>query len=196
MDISELQSEGSFEAIVGHSFGGKVALQCAEGGFNTLREVWVLDSNPGRLTDRSASQAEANLVMAMLRGVPLPVQRRVEVKEALLRVGASRAIAQWMTTNLEKRADGYHWRFNLDGVEEMMGDYFQQDLWSVLESPTAGLRCHILRALRSDRWNTDLIQRLERLPSRSLYHCIDAGHWVHADNPEDLLDLLTVNLLV
>ena len=67
-----------------------------------------------------------------------------------------------------------------------------QDLWSALEHPKR--RCHLLRALESDRWTAEAIARLESLSEG--YHTLNAGHWVHADNPDGLLLLLSQHLRV
>ena len=70
--------------------------------------------------------------------VPLPVKKRSEVKYFLMDFhGASEMISQWMTTNLSRTPEGFVWRFNLDGIAEMLNDYFVQDLWHVLESLSA-----------------------------------------------------------
>ena len=191
-DIQNLQKEaGSFSAIIGHSFGGKVALQCSDIFPDSLKEVWALDSNPGILVNRDKDRNEVIEVFRLLESIPMPVQKRSEVRSLLQDGGASREIARWMVTNLQREAAGYYWSFHLPGVREMIEDYFKQDLWSFLEKPKRS--CHILRALKSDRWTKDDIQRLENLGKS--YHCLDAGHWVHADNPEGLLDILSVGLL-
>ena len=192
-DLLELQQRvGPFSAVVGHSFGGKVALQCSQIFPSSLQEVWGLDCNPSILLGQAKDENEVMLTMQMLRSVPIPVQRRSMVSDWLLQKGASLAIARWMTTNLQKEIDGYYWRFDLDGVEEMISDYFRRDLWDALEQPRR--RCHLLRALDSDRWTADSIARLEALPQG--YHTLQAGHWVHADNPEGLLHILSRHLRI
>lgn len=193
-DIAVLQKEvGTFDAIVGHSFGGKVALQCATGMLGeNLQEIWALDSNPGRLQQSSKDISEVAQVISMLKKIPLPLAKRQDLVSLLVDAGASVAIAKWMTTNLKREPQGYVWKFHLDAVTEMIQDYFDQDLWNMLENPVH--RCHIVRATQSNRWTKQNIARLEQLSNR--YHQIDAGHWIHADNPDALLQLLGDKLLV
>lgn len=72
--------------------------------------------------------------------------------------------------------------------------------WSLLEEPPKGTEIAILRAENSDRWELDVVQRLERLAGRvtdsslgklSFNVLPNSGHWVHVDNPKGLLDLVT-----
>lgn len=196
-DVLDLQRiVGSFQGIIGHSFGGKVALQCANIPFyNEIEEVWALDSTPGASVSDQEDQKEVEWVLQTLRKIAVPVSRRSVVKEELLSAGASMMISQWMTTNLKREAQGYVWKFNLDGIEQMLADYFVQDLWSVLEEPDLPMTANLIRASRSDRWDEQSIGRLENLPDRSNYYVLDAGHWLHSDNPDGLLTILSNNLL-
>lgn len=75
----------------------------------------------------------------------------------------------------------------------------EMDYWPLLEQPPNGMEIDIVRAEKSDRWDSDIIQQLERLASRRadkikgkvLVHVLpDAGHWVHVDNPKGLLEIV------
>ena len=196
VEVLELQSEvGDFSAIVGHSFGGKVALQCAAVPiFSDIEQIWALDSFPGALNTDDQDQNEVRTVLSWLNAVPLPVKKRSEVKYFLMEQGASEMISQWMTTNLSRTPEGFVWRFNLDGIAEMLNDYFVQDLWHVLEFPNSQTSTHLVRALRSDRWDAEAIETLEEL-GEGQYHTLDAGHWLHVDNPAGLLKMLGTSVL-
>ena len=185
---------GDFSAIVGHSFGGKVALQCAAVPiFSQIEQIWALDSFPGALSTDDQDQNEVRTVLSWLNAVPLPVKKRSEVKYFLIEHGASEMISQWMTTNLSRTPEGFVWRFNLDGIAEMLNDYFLQDLWHVLEFPNTQTSTHLVRALRSDRWDVEAIETLEL--GEGQYHTLDAGHWLHVDNPDGLLAMLGESVL-
>ena len=95
-----------------------------------------------------------------------------------------------MTTNLRPGPDGLVWRFDLDAVEEMMRSYAEADFWPLVESTTA--RVTFVRALRSERWTPSVLARFEGLSADSPVRllALDAGHWLHADDPEGLLALL------
>ena len=209
-DLVELQEklmvEGLplFDAIVGHSFGGKVALAALQptliDSFPGLSELWTLDSSPGPLSDLPEDRHEVARVISALRQIPMPLSDRKALLTLLPEQGFSVAIAKWMTTNLRRESndDIFNWRFNLDGVEEMIADYFAQDYWPLLEHSPQITR-HVLRAERSNRWSDDAIAALERLDrEQHAFHShllVQAGHWVHVDNPEGLLELMTERLL-
>lgn len=184
------------KAIVGHSYGGKVALQLLHRPPLQLRQVWVLDAQPNLRAGEDESPAAVEAVLAVLRGVPQPLAQRRDVADHLLREGVDPAVAQWMTTNVALETDGYRWRFDLAAVQEMLDSYFSTDSWPILERPPPGVRIDIVRAERSARWTPEVLARLATLRSRevSVHLLRDAGHWVHVDQPAALLDLLAPSL--
>lgn len=172
------------EMVIGHSFGGKVALAYARD--HGVARTWVLDAVPGI---SAPVTGEVEGVLRMLRSVPMPVARRDDVAVALRAAGFGDAIAQWMTTNLRPEGEGYVWRFDLDGIEEMLADYGRVDFVPWLRE--TGAAVDLVRAERSDRWTPETLRELDGLGPHVRVHLLrDAGHWVHVDNPSGLLDLL------
>lgn len=178
--------------VVGHSFGGKVALAYAERHPDGLAQAWVLDAPPGA-GDRGGEDHEVPRVLAALRDLPLPLARRDQVVSELRARGLSQPIALWMTTNLTAVDGGWGFRFDLDGAERLLRDYFARDGWPVLERPRTSPAIEVVRAERSDRWDPATLARFAALPPgvpTRLHLLPAAGHWLHADNPDGLLALL------
>lgn len=181
------------EVVVGHSFGGKVALAYARDHGARLVQAWALDASPAPLQPDPADEPEVLRVMRALADVPQPLEARADVVDRLTAAGFSTGLSRWMTTNLERRDGGFRWRFDLDAAHEMIADYFALDLWPVVERVRLGPEVHVVRAERSDRWTDAMVERLSDPPVGAPTHLHvleDADHWVHADNPDGLLELL------
>lgn len=180
--------------IIGHSFGGKVALaaaQLAESRGLPVEGVWVLDAPPGRPELSLAVHSEVAQVVLALRGLPTRFERREELVTLLTAQGFSLSLAQWMTTNLRSRGDGLTWRFDLDTIEALLHDYAATDAWSYLNDPARRARIDVVRAERSERWSEAELARFAAAPGDVRLHLLpDAGHWVHVDNPQGLLAMI------
>lgn len=198
---------GSLDCVIGHSLGGKVALHFArslqqgslsavvQGTPITLRSVWALDSNPG--TQPAEAAHEISDVMRAVRAVRTPIAARADVVQQIRAQGLSAGLAQWMTTNLRRRDEHYEWAFDLDAIEALLRDYFVQDLWPFVEQPKDAPKIHLVVAERSDRWSAEMRERGQHLSPNSnaaLHELPDAGHWVHVDNPNGLLDMMAPEL--
>ena len=183
-------------AIVGHSFGGKVAIAASLlPGFAELSQVFLLDSNPGPV-DPGSDHEVLRLLLAV-RAIEQPLASRDQLVTLLTGQGFSRGLARWMTTNLRRTDAGYRWRFDLDVIEQLLQDYFRQDFWELLGQPRTRPEYHLVAAEKSDRFDGELRRRAKALPaaSRCHFHLIpDAGHWLHVDNPTAVLDLLASTL--
>ncbi|MCK6521572.1 alpha/beta fold hydrolase [Myxococcota bacterium] len=181
-------------AILGHSFGGKVALafaQLAEAEGAPLDRVWVLDAPPGRPDQSLAVSSEVAQVVFALRGLPARFERREELVTLLTAQGFSASLAQWMTTNLRSTGAGLTWRFDLDVIEALLHDYAATDAWTYLDDPRRHARVDVVRAERSERWSEAELARFAAAPSSLRLHLLpDAGHWVHVDNPDGLLAMI------
>ncbi len=184
------------QVIAGHSFGGKTSLMFAKLFPGRLRQVWVLDSNPG--CQEPSDDNEVMRVIRAVRATTTPASDRHAVVAELMAQGLSSGTSNWLATNLERGPQGMIWRFDLDAIYELMLDYFRVDLWQVLESGASDSDFRVVVAERSDRWAPENRARLQALvassPHAKLHVVPNAGHWLHVDNPAFLLELMRENL--
>jgi esterase len=178
--------------VMGHSFGGKVALAYTAVVGHVLDETWVLDASPGTRRDRSSS---TEAVLGTLREVPQPLPSRERFLEIIASRGYPRAIAEWLAMNLRHADDGYRLRLDLDAVAELLDAYFATDLWPVLERADRARAFHVVVAGRSDAFDAAERARLaalaERDPRVHPHLIAEAGHWVHVDAPAALFALIS-----
>lgn len=199
------------DVVVGHSMGGKVALDfvesCSRGVYgdsaNLPKQLWVLDSVPGQVETEN-SDGEVEQVLQTLASLPSSLPSRKWVVDHMLSLGFSKSLSEWIGSNLKKDNDHVTWAFNLQAAIDMFSSYRERDYWSVLEHPPKDLEIAIVQAERSDRWVPDDVQRLKALAGReskldvgkvSLHVLPNSGHWVHVDNPKGLLEIMVPNFL-
>lgn len=207
-------------AVVGHSFGGKVALMLVrlltggqvptgeagaggvdEGGSVAAEglvagtagdafEVWVVDSTP----DAREPSGSAWGMLDVLRAVPGPFEERGAAVAALEEQGVAKPVAQWLSTNLARDGETLRWGIDVDVMETLLRDFFATDLWDVVEDPPGGVELHFVKASESGVLDGSAVERLRRAAEstgRVHYHEIEGGHWLNADNPDALIELMT-----
>ena len=193
--LIEASSDRPVAGALGHSFGGKVALQLARdhAGALALKTLWSVDSPPGG-RDPSGSAWE---VVAALRGAPGPFAAREEGVGALVAAGVAEPVARWLATNLVEGPGGLGWRIAPDDMEALMLDFFRTDLWEVVETPPAGLDLHLVKAEESSALDEEACGRILAAGERTgrvHLHRVAGGHWVNADNPDAMLGALVEEL--
>jgi pimeloyl-ACP methyl ester carboxylesterase len=180
-------------AVLGHSFGGKVALTYADHHGDELRQVWVIDSTPAV----RAPEGTAWEMLESVRSMPPDFGSRDEAVERLIAADYAPGVAQWMAINLEPRGGRYRWRIDLDAMEEMLRDFFRVDLWHVVENPPPGVEIHFVKATESNTLDPASAARVEaagRANGRVFLHLLEGGHWINTDNPDAVLQLLANTL--
>lgn len=182
-------------AVVGHSFGGKVALLLAR-MLPTLEHVVTLDSSPGARVDARGSEATLT-VLRLLETLKGPWQTREAFTKAVEDRGQSKPIAQWLAMNLHSQPGGLMFKLDLARIRSLMDDYLQVDLWPVVEAAPRtreGARIHLVIGTRSTVYLPEDLQRAEALASsahdRVTLDHVEAGHWVHVDDPQRVADVL------
>lgn len=182
------------DALLGHSFGGKVALEYAQRAPTGLRQVWVMDSTPAVKIPSGAAWR----MIEILRQMPQQFDSRAEAVAGLERHGYATGLAQWMAMNLEPAGDGgYRWALELDAMEAMLRDFFRTELWNVVERPPVGQELHFVKASESDTMDEETAARIEAAGQRSgrvFLHRLPGGHWINTDNPDGVLELLRSTL--
>src|SRR5262249_39827372 len=135
----------SVSAVLGHSFGGKVALALTTPLAATLSQVWVIDSTP----DARAPSGSAWDLLAHVRALPATFATRAEAIAALEGRGWPTGVATWMATNLRFGDGRFRWTLDFDGLEALARSFFATDLWHIVEQPPSGVEIHFVKAEES-----------------------------------------------
>lgn len=194
-DVDRLIEHLDFHAaaVLGHSFGGKVALLYADHHGDELRQVWVMDSTPAT---REPSGSAWRMIDAV-RSLPPEFASRKQAVQGLEQQGYPASVAQWMAMNLQPEDGVYRWRLDWNGIEQMLRDFFRTDLWGVVENPSAGVELHFVRATESSTLDEETAERVEAAgeeTGRVFLHRIEGGHWINTDNPDAVVELLSTGL--
>jgi esterase len=191
-DLERLPAHGApaAQAIIGHSFGGKVALVHTGAAQDPPGQVWVVDSTP----ESREPAGSAWSMLELLESLPNEFASRDELIAAMVEHGQPRPVAQWMATNLEAAGDVLRWRFDFDAIRDLLLSFFATDAWDVVESPPSGTQVHLVKAEDSSVLSGAALERARAaaaLPhGRTFVHTVAGGHWVNAENPAAIERLL------
>lgn len=194
-DLVELAAQlpAPVETVVGHSFGGKVALAYVDRVAGALARAVILDSTPGTRVDMRGSESTVR-VLGLLESIG-PVPTRKAFVEQVVAAGETLGLAQWLAMNLQQRGEQFVVKLDLQAVGELLEDYFRRDLWELLERPPGRVVYDMVVGGRSSVFDAAERARLQRAaqahPERLAVHVLpDAGHWVHVDDPQGVARVL------
>ncbi len=172
----ELRCRGR-AAVLGHSLGGKAAMQWAINFPASVTGLVVADIAP--ITYPSSHGAVFAAIDAVSRAAP---RSRSQAREVLQQGLEEDAVAQFLLLNLRRDSDGvYRWRFNVSALaanyEEIRaaprGNGYQGDTLFVYGANSN----YVVEE------GLDAARRL--FPGATYISIADTGHWLHVEKPAE-----------
>jgi esterase len=166
--------------VMGHSMGGKVAMQLALAEPERVRALIVVDIAPVTyghdMLDYIAAMQAMDLSGEM---------RRAELEDELRDKVDDPGISAFLMTNLERANGGFQWRINLTAIAAGMSAItaFTPPAGARFERPTVFIAGSDSSYIRDNHRE----QIMELFPKSRTVSIKDANHWVHADQPEAFL---------
>lgn len=192
-DISAfLEAEGIEKAcLIGHSMGGKVAMQLALSEPEKVSELIVVDISPISYVVGKDS-GDPYVAAKAMRAINIEkMATRADVDAALLENGVkSEAVRQFAMTNLiastTNTGKTYQWKLNLAAIEEAFPSImaFPEQNGRSYKGPTCLIRGGKSKYVpfQSMRVFTSLF------PNSKLVTISEAGHWLQAQAPDDFCE--------
>jgi len=169
-------------SLVGHSMGGKVAMALALSGPELVSRLVVADIAPVAYPPALRGYAAA------MQALPLrPGLTRREADAALSNAVPEPGIRAFLLQNLRFETDPPAWRFGLEEIAAAMPviEGFPDSV-AQYRGPTL-----FLGGERSGYIRPEYHARIRALfPAARFATVPNAGHWVHAENPQGFLDLI------
>lgn len=183
---SDFAQDGAVD-VVGHSMGGKIAMRLALRHPHLVKKLAVLDIAP------SASNGNFDHLLGSMLALPLKeFSTRGQASQALEPAVPQDGTRGFLVQNLARKNGEFVWEPNLqmlyENLEKIMG-------W---EQPSAQFEGAVLWVAGEQ---SGYIRPEDSAPMRELFPRVrkvtlkGAGHWVHADKPDEIVYMLQTFLL-
>ncbi len=169
--------------LVGHSMGGKTAMTFAQRWPELLKQLVVIDIGP-----RQYAIGEHAIILEALATSDLESKStRQEVEAHLATYIHEPGVLQFLLKSLYWKEPGkLAWRFNVPLLQRDMPHILAAMEPSVVKVPTLFIRGGKSPYIPRE----DLLQIREQFPNSRVETIPYAGHWVHAQAPDEVMDLI------
>lgn len=191
-DIAELMKELQLDSanLIGHSMGGKVAMQFALDYPEKVKKLIIVDISP-----RAYPPHHFQVIKAIQSIDPAQISDRTEAETSFRNhLGNDEATIQFLLKNMTRKEDkGFAWKANMPaivaGYEKLMDRIISDTTFS---KPSLFIRGELSDSVKDEDWSG--IEEL--FPGARLVTIPGAGHWVHADKPQAITDTILAFLEV
>jgi pimeloyl-ACP methyl ester carboxylesterase len=185
--ISEFLVEHDLKGatILGHSMGGKVAMTLALKQPELIGRLIVADIAPVKYNHDNLS------IITALEDVDLNlIKIRSDADKQLIKSIPEQMMRSFLLQNLVHGEYHYEWRINIPVLKKSLSTLQAFPSFSknvLFDGPTL-----FLAGIRSDFIEQKHHKRIANFfPGSSIVEIADAGHWLHADNPNDFISSVT-----
>lgn len=163
--------------ILGHSMGGKVAMQFALSYPMHTQKLIVADMSP-----RAYKHGHDDVFNAIKSVELIHIRSRKEAEESMKTFLGDFGTRQFVLKNLERNEDGgYKWKFNL---ETLYKDYenilLETNSNNTYNGPVLFLKGGLSQYIREQ----DEVMIKKIFPHAEIAIIEEAGHWLHAEKPK------------
>ena len=183
-DLLHLMDEEQIESafIIGHSMGGKVAMKFAIQNPNRVTSLIVIDIGP------KFYPVHHEQILKGLTAIPVNIlSSRNEAEEILKKYVSETGIRQFLLKNLKRVPDGFDWKINLLSIRENIEKVGEElEATDQFDGPTLFIRGFNSNYIE----DADLKLIYMIFPNSKLETIAGAGHWVHAERPKELMNVI------
>ncbi len=183
-DVLELINDYLLEdvVLVGHSMGGKVAMRLAQLNESVLEKLVVVDMGIKQYPMHHEH------IIAGIRSIDIEnITARRQAEEQLSKYIESNGVKQFLLKNIYWKEKGkLAWRMNIDVLEREMPEILKALPEGQVHVPTLFLRGELSNYLLDEDFDDIENQFIDS----EFVTIPEAGHWVHAEAPEEFLNEL------
>ncbi len=162
--------------VLGHSMGGKVAMELAIRYPGLVRKIMVVDIAPRHYPVRHRD------ILDGLKSINLDtISKRKEADDQLSRFISAPHIRNFLLKNIDRDENGkFKWKINLEVINRNIAEAGEgQTVSRPVEIPSL-----FVRGANSDYIKDGDLDHIHRLfPQASVVTIDNAGHWLHAEQP-------------
>lgn len=181
-DVRQLMAGLGIEScyMIGHSMGGKVAMQLALSYPNLIEKLIVVDIAP--VAYSATADGHVNVMAGMDSLNFEKIHNRAEAERQLEGFIADESTRKFVLTNLSRKEGGdYQWRLNLSAIRT---HYDQLRDKPIGDEPFSGPVLFVKGALSNYIQEQHKAEIIRLFPAATVKIIMQAGHWLHAEKPQ------------
>jgi pimeloyl-ACP methyl ester carboxylesterase len=181
-DLEEFIKENQIHdpVVIGHSMGGKIAMNFALAHQEKLSKLIVVDIAP------RAYNLEHYTIAEGLKAIPIEtLSSRNEADEILSHYVPELDVRQFLLKNLQRKGTGgFSWKINLPVISSKLSNIgVDLQYTGQFTKPTLFIRGAKSQYVKDNDW-----EKITQIFPAAELKTLDTGHWVQAEKPQEFAE--------
>lgn len=183
-DLREFLEENWIHSchIIGHSMGGKTAMQFSALNADMIEKMIIVDIGP------KAYKPGHEIIFKALLEVPIDkVESRKEVENVISKYIDDAGVRLFLMKNLKRKKEGgFQWKMNLG----LLYQEYAHIIAAIETNEPIDVDTLFIYGSKSHYIIPSEIDDIKSIYPNSRFEEMEAGHWIHAEKPDELVALV------
>jgi pimeloyl-ACP methyl ester carboxylesterase len=165
--------------ILGHSMGGKTAMNFAVKNPALLSKLIVVDIVP------KYYKVHHDVLIRGMKAIPLDsIQSRNDAEKILTEFEPDMSVRQFLLKNLSRDESGFHWKINLPAIDTHLDEIGAgMQYTGQFDKPSL-----FIKGAQSRYYKPGDEEDIQKIFTHAEFVTLDTGHWVQAEKPVEFAD--------
>ncbi len=183
LDLEEFIAEHNIEKpiILGHSMGGKTAMNFAVKNPDKLSKLVVVDIVP------KYYPVHHDQILEGLEAINIQtLASRNEADQILSQYVPEPDVRQFLLKNLSRTENGFEWKINISGIDKNI-----ENIGADMQYPgTYDGPALFVKGAKSNYYKPGDEATITKIFPKAVIETIDTGHWVQAEKPQEFAQMV------
>ncbi len=177
--------------VLGHSMGGKVAMQFARLWPSMVKQLIVVDISPFEECSSSSTYKAHEQIVTGLMSIPIDeIVSREQANALLSKFVTEERVRQFLLKNLKREGNTFKWALNVGAIKQNMEHIMQ----GIIESSGTD-RFHTKTLFVRGELSNYITDNCVGLIEKQFTNCevvtiSNSGHWVHAEQQQEFVKVI------
>lgn len=175
--------------IIGHSMGGKVAMNYNSKHPNMINKLIIIDIAPKKYSSKAKPDFHKKVLEIISKLDLNNYKNRIELKEEIEKHVTDKRHLHLILKNIRLTDSGFEWKINIKAISAQLNNILHETFTSSLSKNTSIVETLFIKGENSDYIIESDFEKIKNIyPNVEFVIIKDSTHWLHAEQPQILIN--------
>ncbi len=189
-DLNNFINENKIEnpILIGHSMGGKVAMNYNNKYAKKLKKLIIIDIAPKNYSNKIKTDFHKQILETISQLDLTNYKNRAELKDEVEKLVSEKRHLHLILKNIRRTETAFEWKMNIKAISAELNNILNETFTNKLTSTISKIETLFIKGENSDYLQEEDFNIIRRIyPNAQFVTIENSTHWLHAEQPEMLI---------